>query len=149
VFGVVAIFAVWLPLAYVAQATVSRQLSARFGGDASAEELASQIQAMSFGEHARIVALLALPNVTALVVAAFAGGFLVGKFGTHTTVREAATAGGVTACAAVALALGTAGNAAFDVVLAVTSALVTLAFATAAAAAGGAFGIRKRGPLST
>ena len=52
---------------------------------------------MPAGERARLMAILAVPNVLALGLASFAGGYLVGRFGAGTGPRESATAGAMTA----------------------------------------------------
>jgi hypothetical protein len=140
-FGTVAIFAAWLPLAYVAQAVVKRVLSQRFGETATAQEIAMSLGTMAAGERARLMAILALPNVFALGLASFGGGYLVGRFGTGTGPRESASAGGMTALVALVLALGsgaTAGGAA------VVTALVTVLLAVGFAWWGGRAGVRKR-----
>src|SRR4051812_10222875 len=48
-FGTVAIFAGWLPLAYVAQAVVARVLAQRFGEAASATTIAFSLATMPAG----------------------------------------------------------------------------------------------------
>lgn len=141
-FGTVAIFAGWLPLAYAAQAVVAHLLARRFGAAATAQDIASSLGTMPAGERARLMATLALPNVFALGLAAFGGGYLVGRFGTGTGARESASAGAMTALVALVLSLG-GGGAAGGIVAVVTS-LVTLFIAVGFAAWGGRAGVRKR-----
>lgn len=141
-FGTVAIFAAWLPLAYVAQAVVARVLAQRFGATATAQDIASSLGTMPAGERARLMAILALPNVFALGLAAFGGGYLVGRFGKGTGARESASAGAMTALVALALSLG--GGAAAGGLAAVATALVTVFIAVGFAAWGGRVGVRKR-----
>ncbi len=145
-FGTVAIFAAWLPLAYAAQAVVARVLAQRFGAAASAQDIASSLATTPAGERARLMAILALPNVAALGLAAFGGGYLVGRFGTGVGTREAATAGAMTALVALVLALGS--GAAGGGMAAVVTAFVTVGIAVGFAFWGGRFGIGKRASVA-
>ncbi len=138
-FGTVAIFAAWLPLAYAAQAAIERVVASRFGRETTREEIAAQIAAMASGDRARLMAILALPNILALGLAAFGGGYVVGRFGAGAGVREAATAGAMTALVAVILSLG-GGTAASSL----ASGGVTAAVAVGFAAWGGRIGRRGR-----
>ena len=117
-FGALAIFVVWLPLAFLAGLA-----AVRLGGFADAPLLS--------------VALLA----SGLAVAAGAGGFLVGRWGPGGVgVREAALAGLAAALVASGLSLGAPG--------ALAGALVTIAVAVPCAALGGRMGLRRRrGPV--
>ncbi len=144
-FGTVAIFAAWLPLAYVAQAVVARVLAQRFGTSATAADIGMALGTMPAGERARLMAMLAVPNVAALGLSAFAGGYLVGRFGAGTTGREAASAGAMTAVVALVLALG-AGTA--SGVTALVTALVVVLLCVGSAAWGGKVGARKRSPAA-
>lgn len=146
-FGTVAIFAAWLPLAYAAQAIVARVLAQRFGATATAQDIASSLGTMPAGERARLMAILALPNVFALGLASFFGGYLVGRFGTGTGARESASAGAMTALVALVLSLG--GGGAAGGMAAVATALVTVVLAVGFAAWGGRTGVRKRSRKST
>ncbi len=96
-FGTAAIFAAWLPLAYAAEALKARVVAARVGDVRSAEETAAAIAALSSGDRARLGAIVVLLLVVPLLVAAFAGGYLVGRWGRGAGVREAALAGLATA----------------------------------------------------
>ena len=136
-FGTVAIFAAWLPLAYVAQAVVARVLAQRFGTSATAADIGMALGTMPAGERARLMAMLGL--------SAFAGGYLVGRFGAGTTGREAASAGAMTAVVALVLALG-AGTA--SGVTALVTALVVVLLCVGSAAWGGKVGARKRSPAA-
>lgn len=102
-FGVVAIFAAWLPLAAAAGALARRASRAFFSDGASQEEVARALAAMTSGERIRFTLSQALPQVVALALAAFGGGYLVGRFGQGTRPREAAVAGLATALMATAL----------------------------------------------
>jgi hypothetical protein len=117
-FGVLAIFVVWLPLAFLTGVA-----AVRLGGFAGAAALS--------------VALLA----SGLAIAAAAGGFLVGRWGAPGVgVREAALAGLAAALVATGLSLGSPGAA--------SGAVVTIAVAVPFAALGGWLGLRRRrGPV--
>jgi hypothetical protein len=113
-FGALAIFVVWLPLAFLAG-----WVAMRIGGLAGAPALS--------------VAVLA----SGLAVAAVAGGFLVGRWGpAGVGVREAALAGLSAALIATVLSLGFPG--------ALAGALVTMVVAVPFAALGGWLGLRRR-----
>ena len=88
-FGTVAIFAAWLPLAYVAGAVVATRARVALRARLPARSDRARARAMPAGERARSWRCVALPNVLALALAAFAGGFLVGRFG-RAPGREAA-----------------------------------------------------------
>src|SRR5688572_7252794 len=67
-FGTVAIFAIWLPLAYVAGAISARVMASRFGAEASKDSIDVALAAMSAGERARLMATVALPSLLALAL---------------------------------------------------------------------------------
>jgi hypothetical protein len=117
-FGAVGIFAVWLPLAYLAGLA-----AARIGGAGGAPGLEVAVLAAS------------------LAVASFAGGFLVGRWGAGGVgVREAALAGFSAALIAAGLSLGAPG--------ALVGALVCVLVAVPFAAMGGRIGLRGRARLA-
>ncbi len=139
-FGTVAIFAAWLPLAYIAGAVSARMMAARFGADASKDSIDLALSAMTSGERARLMAVVAFPSILGLAIAAFGGGVVVGRFASGTGSREAAYAGGLTAI--IASAIAWAGLTASSVI----GAVVTLAVAIGFGAWGGRFGARSRRP---
>lgn len=139
-FGTVAIFAGWLPLAYLAGAISANLMAARFGKGASKDAIDLALGAMTSGERAELMATVALPSVLGLALAAFGGGFVVGRFGSATGAREAAMSGGVTAMLASAMAF--AGFTASTIV----AAAVTFAVAIGFAAWGGRLGASRRPP---
>lgn len=141
-FGTVAIFAAWLPLAYVAGAASAKVMASRFGADASKEAVELALSTMSSGERARLVATVALPGALGLAVAAFAGGVVVGRFGGGAGAREAAYSGAVTAL--IASAIAWTGPTASSII----AALVTTTLAVGFAAWGGRLG-RARRPTGT
>ena len=141
-FGTVAIFAGWLPLAYAAQAAVARVLAARFGATATEAELSRSVGTMTIGERNSLMAILALPHVAALGLAAFGGGYLVGRFGARAGTREASTAGAMTALVALVLALG--GGAAAGAAAAIASSFVLVVVAVGFAWWGGRSGLARR-----
>lgn len=140
-FGVVAIFATWLPLVYAAEALKRGVVSAYVGGASSEEEVAARIAAMTAAERTKLAAVQALPHVLALAIAAFAGGLLVGRFGKTTRVRDAATAGALTAALALLLAWRVLAAGGVAALLAV---VVPMIVAVSAAAWGGRTGVRMR-----
>jgi tRNA-(ms[2]io[6]A)-hydroxylase len=136
-FGVVAIFAAWLPLTYLAGSISARLLRARFGAAPPAEAVLSMLRGMDAGEQVRLLAIVALPGLAALAVAAFGGGFVVGRFGSGTGAREAAWAGAVTALLASAMAWSSA------TASSIVAAATTLAVAAVFSGWGGRFGARR------
>lgn len=134
-FGTVAIFAGWLPLAYVGGAVSSRVMAARFGADASKDQIDLALASMTAGERAQLMATVALPSVVGLAIAAFVGGAIVGRFsGSEHGARIAAVSGAVTALVASATAWAGVTTATF------VAAVVTFAVAIGFAAWGGRFG---------
>jgi tRNA-(ms[2]io[6]A)-hydroxylase len=137
-FGVVAIFAAWLPLTYVAGAVSARLLKERFGAAPASDLVLSTLHGMNAGEQLRLLAIVALPGLASLAVAAFGGGFIVGRFGSGTGAREAASAGAIAALLASAMAWSSA------TASSIVAAVVTLAVAAAFAGWGGRVGARRR-----
>jgi hypothetical protein len=116
-FGALAVFAVWVPLAWLSMLAAARIAP----GEPSAGALAARAAVLAAG----------------LAVSALAGGYLVGRWGTvGVGVREAALAGLVAALAATALAWLTVGVSA--------GALATVVIAVPPAALGGSLGRRRR-----
>lgn len=124
-FGAVAVFVVWLPLAWAAE-LVGRWLT---GGGLR------HIEGLSRHERLVLLARLAVPQAVALVVAAMAGGFLVTRFGDGTRPRDAAFAGLTVGLLALGLTYAQTGVA--------LAPLVVPLLATAAAAVGGVLGRRR------
>ena len=87
-FGTIVTFASWLPLAYAAEAVRHHVFVSRFGASATREDVDVAFSAMSAAERFRWTAMQTLPHVVAFALAAFAGGLLVGRFGTGKTPRE-------------------------------------------------------------
>jgi hypothetical protein len=116
VFGALMIFTVWLPLAYAGTALVARSVPR--------------------GAEDRSFVAPVLGMVVPLVLAAVAGGFLVGRFGKPAGVREALLSGLLTGLVAIAL---TALSGPFSPWF-----LAVLAITTAFAGLGGALGVRLR-----
>lgn len=129
-FGVVAIYAAWLPLSYVGGA-ISKQLIA----GVTSEQMASASDA----ERARLMVVIALPTLIALALGAFGGGYIVGRFGTGPGQRIGAVSGGVTALIAIGLAFKML---TWGVLL--ISLLVVGAVAIGFAALGGRVGAKRR-----
>ncbi len=121
VFGTLAIFVVWLPIAAVTMAMLMHLGRGAGGGGL---EQAPLLRAAVFA--------------AGLAAAAFAGGYLIGRWGPGGVgTREAALAGLAAAGIASALAWGVAG---------VAGVLVTAGIAVPAAALGGRSGFRRRTP---
>ncbi len=140
-FGTVAIFAAWLPLAYLAGAIVKRAVEPYVGGAASAEEYAARYAALAAGDRVRLAAIQWIPHALAFAIAAFAGGFLVGRFGKGTRAREAAAAGAATSVIALTIAAGGGiGSVGAGLVMIAVVALLAIGFA----AWGGKAGVARR-----
>ena len=137
-FGVVIIFAAWLPLSYVGGAVQRSMLASKFGEGASPDQIAIATAAMSPGERAQMMLSQALPVVFALALAAFAGGIVVGKFGAGAGPKESARSGAITALIAVAISFAGFSVATF------VSTIVIFLVATGFAWWGGRVGIRKK-----
>jgi hypothetical protein len=133
-FGTVAIFATWLPLAYGAQALHAWSLRRRFGVSGSADEIFAVLSALDPAIRRQLLWEMAAPHAVALVLASFAGGFLVGRFGDRTGIREAALAGVTTSTVAALLSLSSAG----------VAALVPFVLAVPFASLGGYVGAKKK-----
>lgn len=136
-FGTVAIFACWLVLATIAGALVRRALVPYLGaGELTPQDIAARVAAMSSEERTRVIAIQMVPHAFALAVASFAGGFLVGRFGTGTGAREGAASGAATAIVATLLAWREGGVS--------WASAVTVVIAVAFAAWGGRFGAARK-----
>jgi MFS family permease len=135
-FGAVAIFATWLPLSALAQLVLRRMLLARFGSEVDEAEMGARLRAMTAGEQARQVMMLAVPHLVALAIGAFAGGMLVGRYG-GVTRREPAMAGFFAGFVACVLAFASSGGISWPP-------LVVVVLATGFAGAGGVVGLRRR-----
>jgi hypothetical protein len=123
-FGAVAIFIVWLPLAYLASA-----IGGRLVGDVAFADL-------SRGARVKVLVTLAMPHALALIVAGVGGGFLVTRFGTGTQRRDAAFAGLAVGLLALGLTYAQVGVS--------LAALAVPCLATASAAVGGVLGRPKK-----
>jgi len=131
VFGALAIFAVWLPLAYVAQALSARLIDASLG-NASPRALS----ALTATEQARMSFLpWGLPTA-ALGLAASGGGYVLGRWGDGPAGRQAAEAGAVAALLPIVSVWVTSGW--------TWASLGALVVAVPAATAGGRIGGRRR-----
>jgi hypothetical protein len=140
-FGTIATFACWLPLAYVAEAVRHRMFVSRFGASPSRDEVELAFAAMDSMERFRWTAMQTLPHLLAFAVSAFAGGLLVGRFGSGTGPREGAASGVVTALVALAVSWRVLAEGGWG---AVVSMVVPLVVAVGFAWWGGRVGVRKR-----
>jgi hypothetical protein len=129
-FGAVAIFVAWLPLAYAAEAVSRRLVAGRLGSGET------KLADLPRSERLTVLAMIAGPQVVALVIAGLAGGFLVTRFGQGTRRREAAFAGLAVGLLALGLTYAQAGPS--------VAALVVPLLATTSAAVGGVLGTRRK-----
>jgi len=125
----VAIFVVWLPLAYAAEAVSRRLVTGKLGPGETA------LASLSRSDRVTVLVMFALPQVVALFSSGIAGGFLVTRFGAGTRRRDAAFAGLAVGLLALGLTYAQAGPS--------LAALVVPLLAGAAAALGGALGKRR------
>jgi hypothetical protein len=135
-FGTVAIFVAWLPLSYLAELARRRATAAWLGDGGAPEDAARAFAALAPAERAKLGLTVFLLHGGALALAAFAGGYLVGRWGGAANERQAALAG-VTA-ALVASVLAWTGISWVP--------LVTIALAALFAWMGGRTGVRGRRP---
>ena len=138
-FGVVATFAAWLPLQYIAESVVQRLLRGYLGEPSSEDAMGRAVSALASPDRAKVwiiaVGLRALP----LFFASFCGGYLVGRWGgDHAGVRESTVAGVATAIVVSALAFASLGIGAWW-----TPAMV-LAITVPLSALGGKVGLTRR-----
>ncbi len=140
-FGTIATFACWLPLAYVAEAVRHRVFVSRFGESPSRQDVELVFAAMSGMERFRWTAMQTLPHLVAFAVSAFAGGLLVGRFGSGAGPREGAASGLVTALVALAVSWRVLAEGGWG---AVVSMVLPLVIAVLFAWWGGRVGARKR-----
>lgn len=134
-FGAVVVFAAWLPLAIVAEKVAEALASWMIGGAATQQEVAAQVVAAHGGARLRLLAALVGPHVLALASAAFAGGWVMGRYG-NVGPREAGLSGTVVGVVSVLLACTSAGGSwALAVVVVLAAAFAALGGATGRAAA--------------
>ena len=144
-FGTIVTFALWLPLSYLAEAVRHHVFVTRFGPSPSREEVDLAFAAMTGMERFRWTTMQTLPHVIAFALGAFAGGLLVGRFGTGSSPRQnqqiAAASGVVTALVAVGVSWRVLAEGGWG---AVVSMVVPLVLAVGFAWWGGRVGTRKR-----
>jgi hypothetical protein len=129
-FGAAAIFIVWLPLAYLAEAVSRRLVVGRIGaGERVLEDL-------SVAERRAALVMLVAPQAIALLLASLSGGLLVTRFGKGTRVRDAALAGLMVGLLALGLTYAQTGPS--------LAALVVPLIASTSAAIGGMLGMSRQ-----
>jgi len=138
-FGAVALLVVWLPLAAVAEVVATRAAAPFIGHVDRPAEAAEAVGQLSPAARRHVTLVLIGLPVASLVLAAFAAGFVVGRWGGRAGTAEAALAGALAALLVAGLTCASAG--------ASWTALAALVPAAAAAALGGAVG-RKRRPAA-
>jgi tRNA-(ms[2]io[6]A)-hydroxylase len=136
-FGTVAIFVVWLPLAWLSAQVAARLSAAWLGPVSSPEEAALAVARLDPSDRLRVEAILFGVHGVGLALASLAGGFLVGRWGGQAGVREAVLSGLAAVGIACALSFTTQGLS--------WTPLVAVALAAAVAGVGGHIG-RKRRP---
>ncbi|HEX7662902.1 MAG TPA: hypothetical protein VF407_00250 [Polyangiaceae bacterium] len=109
VFGVVAIFVLWAPLAALAESIKRRIVTGAIGDRQSADEVDLALRSLSSAERTRLELAVFLLPALALVLAALGGGFLIGRYGAPAGVREGAFAAALAAFVACVIAWTTAG----------------------------------------
>lgn len=139
-FGTIATFALWLPLAYLAEAIRHSLFVSRFGASTSEDEVRAAFAAMAELERFRWTATQTLPHLVAFALGAFAGGLLIGRFGTGTGPREAALSGVVTALVAVGVSFRVVAEGGLG---ALVSVITPLVIAVGFAWWGGRVGVKK------
>jgi hypothetical protein len=103
-FGTVAIFVAWLPLSYLAELARRRATAAWVGDVTTPEDAARALATLAPPERAKLGLTVFLLHGLALALAAFAGGYLVGRWGGAANERQAALAGMTAALVASVLA---------------------------------------------
>lgn len=109
-FGTAVIFGAWLPLAYATE-VLKKKVIAAFFGPMSEDRIGSALLALSAGDRTRLEAILMGLTVVGLAGGAFAGGYLVGRWGgAGVGVREAALSGLMAGIIVSTLAFGAGGS---------------------------------------
>lgn len=109
-FGTAVIFGAWLPLAYATE-VLKKKVIAAFLGPMSDDRIGPALAALSSGDRMRLEAILMGLTVLGLAGGAFAGGYLVGRWGgAGVGVREAALAGLMAGIIVSTLAFGAGGS---------------------------------------
>ncbi len=145
-FGTIATFALWLPLAYLAEVFRHRLFLSKFGANAAREDIELAFASMSAMERFRWTAMETLPHLLVFAISAFAGGFLVGRWGTGTGPKEAALSGVVTALVAIAVSWRTVAEGGWGGII---SMIVPLVMAVLFSWLGGRRGAKKKKKLKT
>jgi tRNA-(ms[2]io[6]A)-hydroxylase len=138
-FGVVAIFVVWLPVAWVTDRLAVRVSRGWVGAVGSLGDASQAVARLDEAARLRLTLTLVAFHAGGLALACFAGGLLVGRWGGQAGVREAAIAGAAAVVIVTLFALATTGpmEAPWPLLLAV-------ALATGASALGGRLGHVRR-----
>ena len=108
-FGIVAIFALWLPLAFLAESIKRRTIVAYIGDRSGEMDTELALAALAPEDHARLsMWVFGLP-IAALALASVGGGYLIGRYGGAAGHREGALAAAFAALIAAAFASVTGG----------------------------------------
>jgi hypothetical protein len=140
VIGAVAIFLAWLPLSWLATSAARALSSSVLGIDEQVAAL--RWETSSLPSKVAIVAIVLAPRVLAFLVAAAAGGAVVGRYGGSAGVKEAAVAGFGSAFTAWMIAVVMAGQ--MPSIGSLLSLVLVCAGGTLAAALGGRLGLSRK-----
>jgi tRNA-(ms[2]io[6]A)-hydroxylase len=141
VIGAVAILLFWLPLAMLANLAVRRAVTSVVGDDP--QTTADAWQALSTSERFALGAASLGGPLLAVIVAAVAGGLLVGRFG-GAAGRGEATVAGLAAAALASLVAVSALVRGYGLVLWLLTSALLLTVTALAARAGAVWGLRLR-----
>jgi tRNA-(ms[2]io[6]A)-hydroxylase len=138
-FGVVAMFAAWLPLA-AAAGMVGRSAAERvIGAPLDEADTLSRIGALDQATQRKLMLSLMLPHVAALAIAGAFAGFVIGKFG---------QGGARSASVAAAMVCALAGLIAVRDLSSFVALLVVVLVAVLSARAGASVGAKKRASVT-
>ncbi|MFO0564944.1 MAG: hypothetical protein U0263_04735 [Polyangiaceae bacterium] len=133
--------AFWVPLVVVALGA-GRALATKIAGVSDVSELARSAATASVGQRIGIAAVLIVPALGSLALAAAASGAVVGRFGGRAGGREAVLGSGI--AAAVSWGLAWSGGGLRPWTLAVTTGLLVTGVSAAFAGLGARLGRRRR-----
>ncbi len=134
-FGVVAMFAAWLPLAAAAGMFARGVAESMLGGALDAADTQAKIAALDTFSQRKLMASYVAPHVVALAVSGVFAGFVIGKFG-HGGARAAAVAAGIVCVVAGLLAVRDLSS--------LVALLAVLVVAVLSARGGATWGARRR-----
>lgn len=137
-FGVVAMFASWLPLAAGAGMFARRVAESMIGASLDAADTQAKIAALDAFSQRKLMASFVAPHVVALALSGVFAGFVIGKFG-HPAER-----GGRAASVAAGIVCAVAGLLAVRDLSSLVALLAVAVVAVLSARAGATWGARRR-----